>query len=171
VTGCNPGRPALLLNYREVTDPIPQRRHLLFERLTECEILDLPAEQVEALVLMGQPIVFKAGSATVLGEFRREASRLVIELAQIDGGGEGVLVSLGALARRYVRLNGIDAVEWIVHAVNCAEPNLKLRRVLDRRGFIVRNIDGIGEAFYRLDGNVCATDSPAKPRAGWAESL
>jgi hypothetical protein len=25
-------------------------------------------------------------------------------------------------------------VEWIVHAVSCAKPNLKLRRVLERRG-------------------------------------
>jgi len=43
---------------------------------------------------------------------------------------------------------GLSAVEWIVHAVNCARPNPKLRRVLERRGFEVRDIAGIGEAYY-----------------------
>jgi len=83
--------------------------------------------------LNGQPMVFRAGSARELGEFRRDKDRLVVELAQIERGGEGVLVSLGSLVQRYARLQGIESVEWIVHAVTCAKANLKLRRVLDRR--------------------------------------
>jgi hypothetical protein len=169
-----------------VTDSIQHRKEVLFEGFSKGEILDLPDEQIEGLVLTGQPIVFRAGSATVLGEFRRDGHRLVIELAQIDGGGEGVLVSLGSLADRYARLHGILAVEWIVHAVTCAKPNLKLRRVLERRGFSVRNIPGMGEAYYFLDSiaadeNVshadegAGSDSPAPhrlaaPRTGWDEA-
>jgi len=38
-----------------------------------------------------------------------------------------------------------------VHAVSCAKPNLKLRRVLDRRGFVVREIPGFGEAYHFID--------------------
>jgi len=35
-----------------------------------------------------------------------------------------------------------------VHALNCAEPNLKLRRVMQRRGFQIVDIEGAGKAFY-----------------------
>lgn len=131
-----------------------RRKEIRFDGFSEEEILGLPVEQIEGLVLTGQPTVFRAGSATVLGEFRREKDRLVVELAQIEGGGEGVLVSLGSLVKRYARLQRIETVEWIVHAVTCAKPNLKLRRVLDRRGFTVRDIPGVGQAYYYLDSNV-----------------
>jgi len=60
-------------------------------------------------------------------------------------------MSLGSLATRYAKLHGLVAVEWIVHAVNCAKPNLKLRRVLERRGFKVENVEGIGQAYRFLD--------------------
>ena len=72
----------------------------------------------------------------------------MVELAQIEGGGEGVLISLASLAKRYVTLRKLSGVEWIIHAGTCAKPNLKLRRVLERRGFVVKNVDGVGEAYY-----------------------
>jgi tRNA1(Val) A37 N6-methylase TrmN6 len=72
----------------------------------------------------------------------------VIELAQIDGGGEGVLPVLWRLAERYAQQRELDAVEWVVHAINCAHPNLKLRRLLEKRGFEVRDVEGIGSAHY-----------------------
>jgi hypothetical protein len=122
-----------------------------FEGLTEQEILDLPKEHIETLVLFGQPIVFTAGSATILGSFKQMSGRLVVELAQIEGGGEGILISLAVLARRYARLNAITELEWIVHAVTCAKPNPKLRRVLGRRGFAVRQIDDVGEAYHLIE--------------------
>lgn len=148
---------------------INKPQEILFEGLSEREILDLPADEIDGLIFIDIPVVFRAGSATVLGRFRREGNRLVIELAQIDGGGEGVLVSLGALARKYASLHGIEAVEWIVHAVNCAKPNLKLRRVLSRRGFAVRDIPGLGEAWYFLDVTISSL-AKRKVRVGWAEA-
>lgn len=127
------------------------RREVLFEGLREDEILNLPKETVEQLVLFGEPLVFRVGSAVLLGSFKVEADRLVIELAQIEGGGEGVLVSLASLTRRYATLHGLSGVEWIVHAVSCAKPNLKLRRVLERRGFVVQQVAGVGEAYHFID--------------------
>ena len=127
------------------------RHEVKFEGLTEQEILDLPKDHIETLILFGQPIVFTAGSATILGSFKQTSGRLVIELAQIEGGGEGVLISLALLARRYARLNAISELEWIVHAVTCARPNPKLRRVLERRGFLVRQIDNVGEAYHLIE--------------------
>ena len=128
-----------------------RRREVRFEGLTADEILGLPPDQLRTLVLTGEPLVFRIGSATILREFKTHGNRLVIELAQIEEGGEGVLVALGALARRYATLNGLAAVEWIVHAVTCAKPNLKLRRVLQRRGFAIQQLDGIGEAYHYVD--------------------
>jgi len=130
-----------------------KRKEILFDGFSDDEILNLPPEQIEALVLNGEPLVFRIGTATILGEFRRDENRVVVELAQIEGGGEGILTSLGSLVNRYARLQNIETVEWIVHAVNCANPNLKLRRVLDRRGFVVRDLPGIGETYHLIDSS------------------
>jgi hypothetical protein len=137
-----------------MTDAMFGRKEILFDGFSDEEILNLPPEQIEALVLNGEPLVFRIGSAIVLGEFRRQENRLIVELAQIEGGGEGILTSLGSLVQRYARLQNIETVEWIVHAVTCAKPNLKLRRILDRRGFVVHELPGIGEAYHFVDTDV-----------------
>ncbi len=62
-----------------------------------------------------------------------------------------MLVSLSSLARRYAKLRQLSGIEWIVHAVSCAKANLKLKHVLERRGFVVKQIAGVGEAYYLLD--------------------
>ena len=111
----------------------------------------MPNQDLEQLILLGEPLVFRVGSATILGSFKVRLNRLVIELAQIEGGGEGVLPSLASLAKRYAKLRSLSEVEWIVHAVSCAKPNLKLRRVLERRGFLVEKIEGVGEAYHMID--------------------
>ena len=129
---------------------MPQHE-ILFEGFSEQQILSFPKETVEQLILVGEPIVFRGGSATILGSFTIVRHQLVVELAQIEGGGEGILVSLASLARRYARLRELSGVEWIVHAVSCAKPNLKLRRVLERRGFTIKQIDSVGEAYHLVD--------------------
>lgn len=126
-------------------------REVLFEGFREEEILNLPNETVEQLVLLGEPIVFRGGSATILGSFKIDSHRLVIELAQIEGGGEGVLIGLASLAKRYAKLRNLSEIEWIVHAVSCAKPNLKLRRVLEHRGFSVEQLAGVGAAYHLID--------------------
>jgi hypothetical protein len=126
-------------------------REMLFDGFTEEEILGLSTETVEGLIVLGEPLVFRVGSATVLGSFKISSNCLVIELAQIEGGGEGVLVALASLARRYAALRKLEGTEWIVHAVSCAKPNLKLRKVLERRGFVVEEIEGIGAAYHLTD--------------------
>jgi hypothetical protein len=120
------------------------------EGYTANEILDLPDEQLDALVLSGEPLVFRAGTAEILGEFKIQGESLIVELAQIDGGGEGVLPTLTSLAHRYAKQRGLKKVEWVVHALNCAEPNLKLRRVMERRGFQVVDLEGVGKAYYQV---------------------
>jgi hypothetical protein len=121
---------------------------ILIEGYAPDEILAFSNEQIDAFVFAGEPLVFKIGSATILGEFRRSADTLTLELAQIDGGGEGVLPTLWTLANRYALANQLTYVEWVVHAINCAKPNLKLRRILGKMGFTIQDVPGIGEAYY-----------------------
>lgn len=118
------------------------------EGYTIDEILELPEGQLEALVLCDEPLVFRAGSANLLGRFRIESPALVLELAHVDGGGEGALPAVASLAMRYARRKGLAWLEWRVHAVHCARPNLKLRRVLERKGFAVRDVPGTGECYF-----------------------
>jgi hypothetical protein len=120
------------------------------EGLTPDELLGLLTGEAEGLVLSGEPIVFRAGTASILGQFARQGDALRVELAHIDGGGEGVLPTLVSLAQRYARARGVARVEWFVCSTNCAKPNPKLRRVLERRGFTVREMPDKGPCYYRV---------------------
>jgi len=112
------------------------------------EILLLTDEQLKSFVFVGEPIVFKVGSAEILGEFKIVNNHLIVELAQIEGGGEGVLPLLFILAKKYALQRNLQKVEWIVHALNCEKPNPKLRPIMERKGFTIENIEGIGQAYY-----------------------
>ncbi len=125
-----------------------ENKQITIEGYTAEELLNLPEEQVDAFVLCNQPIAFRIGSAEILGQFKVNAGTLIVELAHIDGGGEGVLPTLWALAERYASKKELKRVEWIVHAVHCAKPNLKLRRVLGSKGFTIKNMAGVGEAYH-----------------------
>lgn len=107
------------------------------EGLTQDEILGLSEDHLNALLFTGNPIVLRAGTAEVLGSFTYSRDKLSIELAQVDGGGEGILILLTVLAKKIARRRQCKKIGWVVHAVDCADPNLKLRRVLERRGFKV----------------------------------
>ncbi len=124
-------------------------RTITIEGLSPEELLASLTAEMEDLVFAGTPIVFQVGTARILGQFTVTPTSLVVELAHIDGGGEGVLPTLGSLARRYCRRRGVSQVEWFVYATHCANPNRKLRRVLERRGFVVRDVPGKGECYYQ----------------------
>ncbi len=110
--------------------------------------MTLPDDEFEAYVFCDACLAFKAGTAEILGQFTANSDTLVVELAHIDGGGEGVLPALWLLAERYARKKHLQRVEWIVHAVNCATPNLKLRRILERKGFVTEDIPSVGQAYH-----------------------
>jgi hypothetical protein len=148
-----PRVPPTRCNLRLVDEHRVKPREVLIEGYSEDEILALPADQVRSLVFNGEPVVFRIGTATVLGEFRLDSDRLRLELAQIEGGGEVILLTLGSIARRFASINNVGQLEWVVHAVHCAKPNLKLRRVLERRGFLVSEVDGV-TAYRFLETNI-----------------
>lgn len=128
---------------------------ILIEGVTADEIISLPVDELRILIVTGKPVVFHVGSATVLGEFAIHEGTLQIELAHIDGGGEGVLSTIAAIAQRLAERHELTVIEWLVYATNCARPNPKLARVLKSRGFVVTTRPGKGECyFFRSTGFV-----------------
>ncbi len=123
---------------------------ITFNGLTSDEILALPDEVLERSVVSGEEMVFEAGSADVLGRFWISETALVLELGHIDGGGEGVLPAIAMVAQRFANRRRLTTIDWRVHAVNCAKPNLRLRRLLEHRGFRITNVPGTGVCYHKL---------------------
>jgi len=115
------------------------------------EILALPEAELDVLVFTGTPLVFKAGTAEVLGRFEVDGQRLVAELAHVDGGGEGVLPSITSVLQAIAKRRQLREIDWIVYATNCAKPNPKLRRVLERRGFVIDHHVQKGECYRNIE--------------------
>lgn len=127
-----------------------ERKPITLDGLAPDELLAMPDEAIDALILCAEPLVFRAGTADILGRFWVADGTLILELGHIDGGGEGVLPVIAHLAERFARQRGLTALDWRVHAVNCPRPNLKLRRVLERRGFLVADVPGSGVCYHQI---------------------
>jgi hypothetical protein len=127
-----------------------ERKPITLDGLAPDELLAMPDETIDALILCAEPLVFRAGTADILGRFWVADGTLILELGHIDGGGEGVLPVIARLAERFARQRGLTALDWRVHAVNCPRPNLKLRRVLERRGFMVTDVPGSGVCYHQI---------------------
>jgi hypothetical protein len=124
---------------------------VLIEGFAAEELLSWPADKLRELVAVGRPIVFRAGSSTVLAAVQIEERRLIIELAHIDGGGEGVLPTLWRFGQSYARAEQFVEIEWLVHATRCARPNPRLPTVLEKMGFIVEDLPVRGLVYRRVD--------------------
>ena len=107
--------------------------------------------EFETLIFTNKPVVLNAGSAEILGQFHKEANELHIDLAHIDGGGEGVLISINSLARKYAITKKLQAINWYVNATNCAQPNPKLQRLLKLKKYQIRTFPNKGSVFYKKD--------------------
>ncbi|WP_369994417.1 hypothetical protein [Winogradskyella sp.] len=105
----------------------------------------------ETLIFSNTPVVINAGSAEILAQFHKENNELHIDLAHIDGGGEGVLISINSLARKYAIKKNYIAINWYVNATNCANPNPKLQRILKLKNYKVKSFKSKGSVFYKKD--------------------
>ncbi|MCB9699897.1 MAG: hypothetical protein H6738_24125 [Alphaproteobacteria bacterium] len=106
------------------------------------------------------------GTAQVLGQFHVSGDVLVVELAHVDGGGEGILLAIWSLASRLAAEWGLAEVEWLVHAVWCAHPNGRLRELMVRRGFVVVEHPEVGPV-YHLRRSVTGRRVPCLPEGAW----
>ncbi len=105
------------------------------EGINLAALRSFPPDEVDALLAFGRPITFRMGSATILAEFNDNGPDLAVNLAHVDGGGEGVLVRLWKLIESYAAERGYTGVLWNIHALTCAKPNPRLRQFLDGQGF------------------------------------
>ncbi|MEZ5304768.1 MAG: hypothetical protein R3F11_29595 [Verrucomicrobiales bacterium] len=78
-----------------------RRSNFQIDGLSAEDWLRLSEADQDQLIFAGDPIVFSAGTAEVLGQFSLTRETLTVELAQIEGGGEGVLPALWGLAERF----------------------------------------------------------------------
>lgn len=122
---------------------------ITFNGLTADEILSL-SDDTNSQVVSKAPMVVRIGTADVLGRFWVDQASVVLELGHIDGGGEGVLAAIAVLAQRFALRRGLESLDWRVHAITCQEPNLKLRRLLERRGFQVSEVPGTGLCYHMV---------------------
>jgi hypothetical protein len=90
------------------------------------------------------------GSATILAEFNRIGPELIVNLAHIDGGGEGVLASLWKAIIRYAYEREFESIRWNVHALTCANPNSRLQNFLRSNGFVEVEHEKYGRILARL---------------------
>ncbi|MFT3997939.1 MAG: hypothetical protein QM667_11080 [Asticcacaulis sp.] len=104
------------------------------------------AEQ-DALLAFGRPLTFRIGSANILAEFNRSDCELIVNLAHIDGGGEGVLVLLWKALQNYAADRGYLSVQWHVHALTCTHPNPRLQQFLRHQGFVEMDHQIYGQVF------------------------
>lgn len=111
----------------------------------------IETDEFEELIFTNKPVVVNAGSAEVLAQFHKEHNELHIDLAHIDGGGEGVLISINSLAKKYAIRKNFIAINWYVNATNCANPNPKLQRILKLKQYEVRTFKTKGSVFYKKD--------------------
>lgn len=118
------------------------RESITVEGYTADEIVKLAQAELHSLFFSDQPLAFHVGTAEVLGQFRVVDGRLVVELAHIEGGGEGILPFLASMEERCARALHLSSVEWIVYALTCARPNSALRSLLERRGFAPDQVNG-----------------------------
>jgi hypothetical protein len=117
-------------------------KSITVEGFTADEIVALAQGELHTLFFSGEPLTFRVGTAEVLGQFQVDEGRVIVELAHIDGGGEGILPFLASIAERCAQALKVSSVEWIVYALTCAQPNSALRSLLERRGFTPGEVKG-----------------------------
>ncbi|MDX8465969.1 hypothetical protein RFM26_09785 [Mesorhizobium sp. VK23B] len=109
----------------------------------------LSHQEQDELLSFSRPISFMMGSATVLAEFNQDGKELTINLAHIDGGGEGVLLVLWRALRAYATERDYHSIRWNVHALTCAKPNPRLKRFLRTHSFSEVDDPSYGPIFTR----------------------
>jgi len=109
------------------------------------------ANALDTIIFTNKPVVFNAGSSEILAQFHKEVNEMHIDLSHIDGGGEGILISIKSLSKKYALRNNIETIHWYVHATNCAKPNPKLLRILKLKKYEIKTFEGRGKVYYKKE--------------------
>jgi hypothetical protein len=127
-------------------------KSILIDGMSEEELLELVKEkEYQEIIFMDEPIIFKAGTSEILGQFNKDATSMEIILSQIEGGGEGVLLKITNLFREFAKSQAIQEIDWIIHAADCPKPNPKLKRVLELKGFKMETHERDGLVYRKIE--------------------
>ena len=86
------------------------------------ELLALPKGELDAFVFTGRPVVARVGSAEILIECKRRGEVLVVDLAHIDGGGEGALPTVVGFVERFAKNRDSHTIESKPETEACLGP-------------------------------------------------
>jgi hypothetical protein len=112
---------------------------VLLEGFSVEELLKLPDPDFAKLNFHNQPLAFKAGNNTIIAQFILTPDALALEVNHLDRGSEGSLSVIASLAARYALREKRAFIDWRLPLLNCVNVNPKLRLVLERREFKIRN--------------------------------
>ncbi len=129
-----------------------KEKEFLIEGFTEKEINELiQSEEFLNIIFSDEPVIFKAGSSEILGNFKKQENELTITFSHIIGGGEGVLLKLMNMFRDYAKNTKKVKITWVVHAVDCPKPNPKLPKILEKKKFFIVNDPIDGNAYQKVE--------------------
>ncbi len=115
------------------------------------ELQAMSQRDLDALLGSGRPIDIRFATGRLRGRFGVADGTLRVEVSEIDGGGDAMLMTFSTGCRNLARQRGIGKIEWLVHAAACAAPNRRLQQVLPARGFTLQDVQGVGQAYRRLE--------------------
>ena len=129
-----------------------RKEEVLIDGLSTTELLQWSdSEEFQSIVFTEEPVIFRAGTSQVLGQFSKVDDQLRIVLSHIEGGGEGVLLTVVNLFRKFAKRQKLEEIEWIVHAVDCPKPNPKLPRILELKGFYIIDDPTDGQVYMKRE--------------------
>lgn len=125
---------------------------ILIAGLTQDQLLaQLEDPDFEEMVFIEEPIIFQIGSSNILAQLTKSDNEMSIEISHIEGGGEGVLLTLNTTIKRYCKQRGIEYVSWYIFATDCVNPNPKLGKVLLLRGYEIVKDNVRGAVYYKRE--------------------
>lgn len=122
---------------------------VLLEGFSVDELLKLPDPDFAKLKFHNQPLAFKAGNNTIIALFTLSPEALILEVNHLDRGAEGSLPVISSLAARYAKRENLSFIDWRLPLLNCVAINPKLRQVLERREFRIRQNPAAGNYFFK----------------------
>ena len=73
---------------------------------------------------------------------------MVAELSRIEAGAERTFPPLWRLAGQLAVWLALSGVEWFVDPACCDQGHLKMRKILESRGFEVKEVAGRGQVYH-----------------------
>ena len=115
------------------------------------DLQKMPEQDLVALLSNGRPIDIRFGNGRLRGRFGVVDGALRVEVMELEGGGDGMLMTFSNGCRNMARQRAIRKIDWLVHAAASEGANQRLQQVLTTRGFTLQDVQGVGQAYRRTE--------------------